>query len=63
MKIKLDENLPEALIATLGELGHDVDSVREEGIAGRDDDIVWNAAQADGRFLITQDMDFSDMRQ
>ena len=34
-----------------------------ERIAGRDDDIVWHAAQADRRFLVTQDLDFSDVRQ
>jgi predicted nuclease of predicted toxin-antitoxin system len=63
MKIKLDENLPEALVNVLGGLGHDVDNVRMEGIAGRDDSAVWTAAQAEGRFLITQDLDFSDVRQ
>lgn len=63
MKLKLDENLPEALIKTLAALGHDVDSVREEGIAGRDDATVWNASQEAGRFLVTQDLDFSDMRR
>jgi len=63
MKIKLDENLPEALVDALGRLGHDVDNVRMEGIAGRDDSVVWAAAQAEGRFLITQDLDFSDVRQ
>ena len=63
MKLKLDENLPEALAGRLSALGHDVDTVRQEGIAGRDDDIVWHAAQAAGRFLITQDLDFSDVRQ
>ena len=63
MKIKLDENLPEALLAELAALHHDADNVREEGLAGRDDPAVWAAAQAAGRFLITQDLDFSDVRQ
>lgn len=62
MKIKLDENLPASLGAPLVALGHDVDSVIEEGLAGRDDGAVWNAAQSAGRFLITQDLDFSDIR-
>jgi hypothetical protein len=30
MKIKLDENLPEALLAALSELNHAVDNVRQE---------------------------------
>ncbi|MBK1630877.1 hypothetical protein CKO31_09000 [Thiohalocapsa halophila] len=63
MKIKLDENLPASLIADLGRLGHDVDSAPEEGLAGHADPEVWAAAQATGRFLITQDLDFSDIRR
>lgn len=31
MKLKLDENLPESLLATLGALGHDVDNMRVPG--------------------------------
>lgn len=63
MTIKLDENLPERLVAALAALGHDVDTVRAEELAGRDDADVWSAAQAAGRFLITQDLDFSDVRR
>lgn len=44
-------------------MGHKVDSVFAEGLTGRSDEEVWNAAQAAGRFLITQDLDFSDMRR
>jgi len=36
--------------------------VPAEGICGQDDDVVWRRAQADGRFLVTQDLDFSDAR-
>jgi len=63
VNIKLDENLPERLVSTLQALGHDVDTVRSEHLAGRDDDEVWQAAQAADRFLITQDLDFSDVRR
>lgn len=63
MKLKLDENLPEALVAELASLGHDVDNVRREGLAGKDDPTVWQAAQEGARFLITQDLDFSDARR
>lgn len=63
MKIKLDENLPIRLVPLLTDLGHDVESVPDEQIAGRDDDVVWSAAQANGRFLVTQDLDFSDARK
>lgn len=63
MKLKLDENLPESLVPALSALGHDVDNVRLEGIAGQSDPNVWQAAQRSGRFLITQDLDFSDVRK
>lgn len=63
MKLKLDENLPTALVDRLTSLGHDVDTVPEEQISGKDDDTVWAAAQAAGRFLLTQDLDFSDVRR
>lgn len=62
MKLKLDENLPEALVSALAAFGHDVDNVRLEGLVGRNDDGIWKAAQDSGRFLITQDLDFSDLR-
>jgi hypothetical protein len=61
--IKLDESLPERLVGELAALGHDVDTVRAEHLAGRDDTDVWAAAQAAGRFLITQDLDSSDVRR
>ncbi|HEX8310307.1 MAG TPA: DUF5615 family PIN-like protein [Chthoniobacteraceae bacterium] len=63
MKLKLDENLPEELLLELTRLGYKVDSVRSEGLAGESDPKVWQAAQECGRFLITQDLDFSDTRQ
>ncbi|MGI8743917.1 MAG: DUF5615 family PIN-like protein [Bryobacteraceae bacterium] len=43
--------------------GHDVDMVRTEHLAGRADDEGWQAAQPVNRFLIMQDLDFSDVRQ
>ena len=63
MTIKLDENLPERLVVALGELGHDVDTLHAEQLAGRDDTDVWTAVRAADRFLITQDLDFSDARR
>ena len=63
MRLKLDENLPESLLAGLGTLRHDVDNVRIEGLVGKDDVEVWKAAQERGRFFITQDLDFSDKRK
>lgn len=61
MKIKLDENIPHRLAGILIDMGHDVDTVPEEGLAGYDDASVWNNARREGRLLITQDLDFSDV--
>jgi predicted nuclease of predicted toxin-antitoxin system len=63
MKIQLDENMPARLVVGLRTLGHDVDTVPAEGFAGRLDNAVWRAAQETERLLITQDLDFSDVRQ
>ncbi len=58
MKIKLDENLPVRLVPMLQRQGRDVDTVPEEHLSGRPDADIWRAVCAEGRFLITQDMDF-----
>jgi len=63
MKVKLDENMPAALAEQLHRLGHDVHTVVEESLAGQSDPDIWAAAQDERRFLITQDLDFSDVRQ
>ncbi len=63
MKIKLDENLPIRLARALEKLGHDTDTIPEEGLTGQNDIQVWEAAQETDRFFITQDLDFSDTRR
>ena len=63
MKVKLDENIPVRLAGDLAILGHDVDTVASEGLKGKADGDVWTASKRDERFLITQDLDFSDIRQ
>lgn len=63
MKIKLDENMPAGLAIILRDLGHDADTIPEEGLAGSHDLRVWHSAQEEGRFFVTQDLDFSDVSQ
>ncbi|MGM0540012.1 MAG: DUF5615 family PIN-like protein, partial [Thermodesulfobacteriota bacterium] len=60
MKIKLDENIPVAVLSDLSELGHDVLSVYQQGLKGTADSLLWETIQAEHRFFITQDLDFSD---
>ncbi|MCU0727988.1 MAG: DUF5615 family PIN-like protein [Planctomycetes bacterium] len=62
MRIQLDENIPARLCRALDSLGHEADTVFSEGLRGRDDMEVWRAAQAASRFLVTQDLRFSDPR-
>ncbi len=63
MRIKLDENLPNRLASLLHDLGHDVHTTLQEGLNGRPDQKIWEASQREARFLITQDLDFSDLRK
>jgi predicted nuclease of predicted toxin-antitoxin system len=63
MEIKLDENLPSFLAPRLAAMGHDVHTDVEEGMAGKSDPVVWQASQKEARFLITQDMDFSNAQR
>ena len=61
--MKLDENLPASLASLLEALGHDVHTTEGEGLAGKSDDEIWKTAQNESRFLLTQDLDFSDFRK
>jgi hypothetical protein len=54
---------PTASSLFLTRLGHNVDTVRTEQLTARAGPDVWSAPQAAQRFLITQDLDFSDVRR
>lgn len=63
MNIKLDENLPLRLATRLKDLGQDVQTVHDERLVCHSDIEIWQAAQKELRFLITQDLDFADSRK
>lgn len=63
MRIKLDECLPKDCTELLSAYGHDVETVPKEGLQGEPDHSIWSASQAEQRFLITTDLDFSDVRR
>jgi predicted nuclease of predicted toxin-antitoxin system len=63
VRLKLDENLPEEARLAAASLGHEVDTVLEEGLEGTGDPEVLAAAVRDQRFLITLDRGFGDIRR
>ena len=60
MTFKLDENLDLGTVALLGRAGHDVVTVRAEGLDGTDDEDLFGVSVSEGRALITLDKDFLD---
>ncbi len=63
MKIKLDENIPASLKFQLQKIGSDVETVPDESLTGATDAVLWQHVQNEQRLLITQDLDFSDIRR
>ena len=63
MKIKVDEDLPKKLVEMVGEVIPDTTSVIGERISGASDQELWERVQAEGRFLITGDKGFADIRK
>jgi predicted nuclease of predicted toxin-antitoxin system len=61
--IKLDENLSQAHVEFLLRLGYAAERVTDEGLSGADDPVVWQRVLAEGRFFITLDLDFADVRR
>lgn len=61
-RFKVDENLPAEVVSILREQGFDVHSVYDEGLAGTDDATLFGVATQEGRVLLTQDLDFADIR-
>jgi predicted nuclease of predicted toxin-antitoxin system len=62
VKVKLDENMPASTNQILTEIGHDVETVIGEGLAGYDDPTVFAAASSEERLLVTLDRGFGDVR-
>jgi len=63
MRIKLDENMPEALVQLLQCAGHEVSTVTDEGLSGASDPDLLSTAASEGRLLMTFDTDFADIRE
>lgn len=60
MKLKLDENLGHVASDLFRQAGHEMETVRSEGLSGSSDEEVTAACQRDPRGLVTLDLDFSN---
>jgi predicted nuclease of predicted toxin-antitoxin system len=62
MKFKIDENLPVEAAQLLQGVGHDAVTVYDQNLRGEIDRRLREICAAEGRTLITFDLDFSDLR-
>ena len=62
MRFKLDENLPIQFKRLFTESGHDAATVIDEGIGGVTDSELASVCFTEERVLVTQDLDFADIR-
>ena len=58
MKVKLDENIGRRGLELLRAAGHDVMTVRDQGLGGAADATLFDVCAGEGRVLITLDHDF-----
>ena len=63
MLVKLDENLGRSHAELLRTAGHEPHRVYDEGLSGQADSTIWERVRAEGRFFITLDLDFADVRR
>jgi predicted nuclease of predicted toxin-antitoxin system len=63
VRVKVDEDLPRQIADLLIARGHDAATVFGQGWQGTPDDLLWPLVQSEGRWLITADKGFSDLRR
>jgi predicted nuclease of predicted toxin-antitoxin system len=63
VKVKLDEGLSYRLKPALQEMGHDVDTVVDEGLKSEVDIVLADVARRNNRMLFTLDRGLGDVRQ
>ena len=63
LQVKVDEDLPRQIADLLIASGHDAATVVEQGWQGLSDQALWPRVQHEGRWLMTADKGFADLRQ
>ena len=63
MLLKLDENLGRSHVELFRNAGYDADRVHDQGLSGWTDSAIWKRVSDEGRFFITLDLDFADVRR
>lgn len=63
VRLKVDEDLPRAVAELLNVHGHDAVTVCDQGWQGLPDDRLWAGIQNEGRWLVTADKEFADLRR
>jgi predicted nuclease of predicted toxin-antitoxin system len=63
MLLKLDENLGRSHVEILRNAGCETDRVHDQGMSGWADSAVWKRVCDEGRFFVTLDLDFADVRR
>jgi predicted nuclease of predicted toxin-antitoxin system len=58
----VDENLPDEIAELLNDRGHDAVTVADQGWEGLADGELWRRIQAEGRWIVTADKEFADLR-
>jgi predicted nuclease of predicted toxin-antitoxin system len=61
-QVKVDEDLPEGVAAIFAAAGYEATTVRRQGWGGLLDEELWPHVQAEGRWLVTADKAFGDIR-
>ncbi len=62
IRFKVDENLPAEAATILTDAGHDAVTVLDQRLQGTPDQNLSEICQAEGRAIVTLDLDFSDIR-
>lgn len=63
MRFKVDENLPDACVDWLADLGHEADTVADEDLVAAPDEVLIAACRREGRLILTLDRGMGDIRR